>query len=116
MKGRVLTHNHPLGTPLSPEDLYVLKENKLKEFRTCGRNGTYVFRYSEKLEKLPSLEAVGKEYDDLVRKLSPEYWDQIEQGMDNRIAMAILGENLEESMGWFLSLKRGKNGQKDRRI
>lgn len=70
MKGRVLTHNHSLGTPPSPEDLYVLKENKLKEFRTCGRNGTYVLRYSEKLEKLPSLEAVGKEYDDLEKNMT----------------------------------------------
>ena len=99
MRGKVLTHNHPLGTPPSPEDLYVLKENKLKEFRTCGRNGTYVLRYSEKLEKLPSLEAVGEEYDDLVRKLSPEYWDQIEHGMDDDVALAILGEKVWKELG-----------------
>ena len=99
MKGGVLTHNHPLGTPPSPEDLYVLKENMLREFRTCGRNGTYVLRYSEKLEKLPSLEVFGKEYDNLVRKLSPEYWDQIEQGMDNSVAMAILGEKVWKELG-----------------
>lgn len=99
MRGKVLTHNHPLGTPPSPEDLYVLKENKLKEFRTCGRNGTYVLRYSEKLEKLPSLEAVGEEYDDLVRKLSPEYWDQIEHGMDDDAELAILGEKVWKELG-----------------
>ncbi len=99
MKGKILTHNHPLGTPPSPEDLYVLKENKLKEFRTCGRRGAYVLRYSEELEKLPALEVVGKEYDDIVKRLSPEYWNNIKHGMDDDIALATLGEKVWQELG-----------------
>ena len=99
MKGKILTHNHPLGTPPSPEDLYVLKENRLKEFRTCGRNGTYVLRYSKEVEELPELSVLGDKYNIILDRLRPEYISKVEYGFDDRTALILLGEEIWKELG-----------------
>lgn len=99
MKGKILTHNHPLGTPPSPEDLYVLKENRLKEFRTCGRNGTYVLRYSKEVEELPELSVLGDKYNIILDRLRPEYISKVEHGFDDRTALILLGEEIWKELG-----------------
>lgn len=40
MKGAILTHNHPLGTCFSWQDLQVIDKNELAEIRAVGRNGS----------------------------------------------------------------------------
>lgn len=99
MKGKILTHNHPLGTPPSPEDLYVLKENRLKEFRTCGRNSTYVLRYSKEVEELPELSVLGDKYNIILDRLRPEYISKVEYGFDDRTALILLGEEIWKELG-----------------
>lgn len=94
MKGRVLTHNHPLGTPPSPEDLYVLKKNRLKEFRTCGRNGTYVLRYSKQIEDLPDFDTLSAFYDATLKKKLPKYRKQLVDGLYAETALRELGEEI----------------------
>lgn len=99
MKGKVLTHNHPLGTPPSPEDLYILKENRLKEFRTCGRRGAYVLKYSSQVEKLPDFSILGDEYDALLYRLRPKYAIKARQGLDKETALILLGEEIWKELG-----------------
>lgn len=94
MKGKVLTHNHPLGTSPSPEDLYILKENRLKEFRTCGRNGTYVLRYSKQIENLPEFDVISTLYNELLEQRIPQYKGKVEKGMDPEKALKKMGEEI----------------------
>ena len=99
MKGKVVTHNHPLGTPPSPEDLYVLKKNHLKEFRTCGRNGTYVLRYSKEIENLPDdIKILGDLYNQLADEKAPGYMQRVREGMDEKDALRQLGEEIWEDV------------------
>lgn len=98
MKGKVVTHNHPLGTPPSPEDLYVLKENKVKELRTCGRRGTYVLRYTKAIENLPDFDVISSLYDDVSKKIRDKYSRQVANGVPAEDALANLGEEIWEEI------------------
>lgn len=99
MKGKILTHNHPLGTPPSPEDLYILKENRLKEFRTCGRNGTYVLRYSRHVEVLPDFDVLDNDYAVILNRLRLKYVSEVEHGFDERTALILFGEEIWMELG-----------------
>ena len=44
MKGGILTHNHPNGTPFSPDDISFMLKHGLSEMRVSIPNGTYVYR------------------------------------------------------------------------
>ena len=45
MRDAIMTHNHPMGTTFSPEDVYNAIINGLQELRaTTANNGTYVLR------------------------------------------------------------------------
>lgn len=94
MRGKVVTHNHPLNTPPSPEDLYVLKENGLKEFRTCGMNGTYVLRYSKQIEELPEFDEISSLYNKLLEQKIPLYQAKTEKGMEPEEALKKIGEEI----------------------
>lgn len=94
MVGKIVTHNHPLGTPPSPEDLYILKRNKAKELRTCGKKGTYVLKYTEQIEKLPEFQIFSDEYDNLIAELASKYKNKVRSGMNERDALALLGEEV----------------------
>lgn len=98
MKGGVLTHNHPLGTPPSPEDLYVLKKNHLKELRTCGRNGTYVLRYSKKVEALPDFDTLNAFYDAVLKGKRSKYKERVSNGVSAETAIIELGEEIWEEI------------------
>ena len=98
-RSKVLTHNHPLGTPPSPEDLYILKENRLKEFRTCGRRGAYVLKYSGQVEKLPDFSILSDEYDALLYRLRPKYVIKAGRGLDKETALILLGEEIWKELG-----------------
>lgn len=98
MKGGVLTHNHPFGTPPSPEDLYVLKKNGLKEFRTCGRNGTYVLKYSKQIENLPDFDTLSAFYDATLKKKLPKYRKRLVDGLYAETALRELGEEIWEEI------------------
>lgn len=94
MKGRDVTHNHPLSTPPSPEDLYLLKNTKAKSFRTCGKNGTYVLEYSEEVEKLPDFEEFSDKYDNILKMLKPKYQKEVNNGVSQEKALIKLGEEI----------------------
>ena len=94
MKGRDVTHNHPLSTPPSPEDLYLLKDTKAKSFRICGKNGTYVLEYSKEVDKLPDFEDFSDKYDDILEMLKPKYQKEVKNGMSQEKALIKLGEEI----------------------
>lgn len=99
MKGKDVTHNHPLSTPPSPEDLYVLKNNKAKSFRTCGKNGIYVLEYSEKVERLPEYEIFDREYENILRELQQKYIQKVLDGvLTEEKALICLGEDIWEKL------------------
>lgn len=97
MKGKDVTHNHPLSTPPSPDDLYILKSTKAKSFRTCGKNGTYVLEYSKEVEELPDFEIFDEKYSQILEELLPKYANK--QGLiDNEDALIRLGNEVWEKL------------------
>ena len=98
MKGKVVTHNHPLGTPPSPEDLYVLKENRAKEFRTCGRRGTYVLRYTKAVENLPDFDVVDELYTTSISNKQDKYRRKVANGLSAEVALISLAEEIWEEI------------------
>ena len=78
MKGLDVTHNHPYGTPPSPEDLYnILINGKTKSIRACGKNGTYVLKYTKEIENLPPYDIFNQEYENYSDGLMDKYWKRI---------------------------------------
>ena len=55
MKGNDVTHNHPLSTPASPEDLYLLVDHKARSFRTCGKEKRYRSQFCRFRQEIPYL-------------------------------------------------------------
>lgn len=98
MKGNDVTHSHPLSTPPSPEDLYLLVDNEANSFRTCGKNGTYVLEYSKELSDLPEFEVFSNRYDDLVESLQPKYLEEVSNGMAKEEALIKLGEEVWDKL------------------
>lgn len=98
MRGNDITHNHPHGTPPSPEDLYLLADNKAKSFRTCGKNGTYVLNYDKQIELLPDYEEFSKKYDELQYKLQPKYIEKIRNGGNSIDMTRALGEEIWDEL------------------
>ena len=92
MKGKDVTHNHPLSTPPSPEDLYLLVDNEANSFRTCGKNGSYVLESSEETKNLPKFDVFSDKYDEIVSELQPKYMEMVSNGMDKEQALIQLGE------------------------
>lgn len=62
MKDAVVTHNHPMGTTFSPDDIYMAIEHNLQEVRATGTNGTYVMRRNENLHLMPLFDDFVTEY------------------------------------------------------
>ena len=59
MKGGILTHNHPNGTPFSPDDISFMLKHGLSEMRVSIPNGTYVLQRTKRtIRQTPSLEDV----------------------------------------------------------
>ncbi len=102
MKGKVVTHNHIFNTPPSPEDLYVLKNTKAKEFRACGKTGSYVLKYSKSLSKLPKFEVFNQEYEEITDMLLPKYLRKVRQGQISDVQ----GERLMQEEAWKILSKR----------
>lgn len=98
MKGNDVTHNHPLGTPPSPEDLYLLVDHKARSFRTCGKNGTYVLEYNEQIKNLPEFGVFSKQYNDIMNELLPKYRSRTMNGMDQKEAIIELGNEIWNEM------------------
>lgn len=105
MKGRDVTHNHPLSTPPSPEDLYLLVNYKVKSFRTCGKNGTYVLEYNEQIEKLPDYETFSNAYDEIIYELRDKYYAAVKNGMNKEDAIILLGEAAWERLYELYNVK-----------
>lgn len=80
MKGLDLTHNHPVNTPLSPEDLYLLKKYKLNSMRACGIKGAYVIKYDKSIEKLPDYEIFNRDYECISDQYMSEYLSKAQRG------------------------------------
>ncbi len=93
-KGNTVVHNHPLSTPPSPEDLYLLKDHEAKEFRTCGKYGTYILKYNDKVKNLPEFEEFDERYKNHIETLRDKYIDKIRAGLDNETALIQLGEEV----------------------
>ncbi len=98
MKGKDVTHNHPLSTPPSPEDLYLLVDHKAKSFRTCGKNGTYVLEYNEQIKNLPEFGVFSKQYNDTMNALLPKYRSKVMDGIDQEEAIIELGNEIWNEM------------------
>lgn len=98
MKGMDVTHNHPNGTPPSPEDLYLLKDYKANSFRTTGTDGTYVLVYSEEVKNLPPFREFSDAYDDLKDQMEDIYFELIERGIGEKEALRIVGDNIWENL------------------
>lgn len=111
MKGKDVTHNHPLSTPPSPEDLYLLVNYKVKSFRTCGENGTYVLEYNEQVEKLPDFKTFSDTYDEIIYELQDKYYDEVKHGMKKRMRSyyleRLLGKDCVNYIMSNLDLKGG---------
>lgn len=97
MKGKDVTHNHPLSTPPSPEDLYLLVDHKAKSFRTCGKNGTYVLEYCKEVEKLPGFDVFEKKYSDILSDLMPKYANKYGY-IENQDSLISLGNEIWEEL------------------
>lgn len=102
MRGRVVTHNHIFNTPPSPEDLYVLKKSKAKEFRACGETGSYVLKYSKSLSNLPKYQVFNQEYENITDALLPKYLEMVQRGKISDIQ----GERLMQEEAWEILSKR----------
>ncbi len=98
MKGLDVTHNHPLSTPPSPEDLYLLVKHKANSFRTCGKNGTYVLEYNEQIERLPEFETFSYEYNKLLVELNPKIVKKYFNGSNEREVLIKLGDAIWEEL------------------
>lgn len=98
MKGNDVTHSHPLNTPPSPEDLYMLVKNKAKSFRTSGKSGAYVLEYSKDLETLPEFDVFSNKYDEYLEELQPKYIDAVVNGMAKEEALIKLGEEIWDKL------------------
>lgn len=94
MKGKDVTHNHPLSTPPSPEDLYLLVDYKAKSFRTCGKNGTYVLEYNENIQQLPTSDKFSDDYNRLLYQLKPKIIEQYYNGHNEQEVLVKLGEEI----------------------
>lgn len=99
MSGVNLTHNHPFSTPPSPEDLYLLKNHKLNSLRACGKNGTYVIRYSKEIEKLPKYDIFNQEYVAMYNSMFGDYYQKIQKGqLTGQEAERLLQEEIWQFM------------------
>lgn len=105
MKGRDITHNHPLSTAPSPEDLYLLVDHKAKSFRTCGKNGTYVLEYNEQIENLPDFKTFSDSYDEIIYELRNKYYNEVQNGMKKEDALIALGEAVWERLYELYNVK-----------
>lgn len=105
MRGKDVTHNHPNGTPPSPEDLYLLKDYKAHSFRTTGKNGVYVLEYSEEVKNLPDFEEFSNTYDNLVEEISPKYKEEVKNGMDSHDALRKIGEDVWDRLYHMYGVK-----------
>lgn len=94
MKGNDVTHNHPLSTPPSPEDLYLLVDHKARSFRTCGKNGTYVLEYNENMQYLPPMDQFSDDYNRLLYQLKPKIIERYYNGYNEREVLVKLGEEI----------------------
>ncbi len=97
MNGKDVTHNHPLSTPPSPEDLYLLVDHKAKSFRTCGKNGTYVLEYCKEVEKLPGFDVFEKKYSDILSELMPKYANKYGY-IENQDSLISLGNEIWDEL------------------
>lgn len=93
-EGKDITHNHPLSTPPSPEDLYLLVDYKAKSFRTCGKNGTYVLEYNENIQQLPTSDKFSDDYNKLLYQLRPKIIEQYYNGHNEQEVLVKLGEEI----------------------
>lgn len=99
MKGLDLTHNHPYNTPPSPEDLYLLKNHGLKSIRACGKNGTYMIKYSEAIDKLPEYKIFNDEYTELYNNAFGSYYENVRKGkLSGQEAEKLMQEAIWEQL------------------
>lgn len=76
MNGKVLTHNHPNASVLSPNDINIMRRGNLSEIRACNGNGAYVIRRSGKWSyKLTSLDKIKNAYYDCMKEADAKYAD-----------------------------------------
>lgn len=98
MKDADVTHNHPLGTPPSPEDLYLLVNNGAKSFRTCGKNGSYVLEYNEAIKKLPDFDSFSLKYDEFIELLKADVVREFYNGSNDLGVLVRLGETVWDEL------------------
>lgn len=73
MKDGILTHNHPINTPFSPDDLYFMIDANLQEMRVVTEYGIHILRRNENLHLMPNYDLFMKEYEILCKKYSTAY-------------------------------------------
>ena len=88
MKNGILTHNHPLGTTFSPDDIYMAIVGNLQEIRAVtSTRGTYVLRRNENLHLMPDYDEFNEEYKRLYFSLKRVYKQKYPDWQSNRDRM-----------------------------
>lgn len=114
MRNMDITHNHIYGTPPSPEDLYLLVENRCSSVRACSNRGTYILKTGDYVNNLPEFAVFDKEYSDLINEKFEYYYEMVKNGIMSKFDAEIkLQENvwhtLKEKYNIDLSFEVKKN-------
>lgn len=111
LRGTTLIHNHPLGTTFSPEDIYFIRDNGLRELRATGKIATYRLQSNQALYQLPDYEAFCEEHLSLylhyveVYKKRYTNWRSDKQKMD-RVAQATTIKILAKKYNLAYTVKK----------
>lgn len=62
----IVTHNHPMGTTLSPQDIYMAVEHNIQEVRAVTDKYVYSLRRNGNLKRMPSYDDFDREYMKLI--------------------------------------------------
>lgn len=74
MKGNILTHNHPQGSPFSKADLIMFANGELREIRAAGKYYTYSFSNPEyNVNKIYSVEKFDELFNTAVSNIYAKY-------------------------------------------
>nr|WP_316613925.1 phage minor capsid protein [uncultured Ruminococcus sp.] len=80
MEGCVVTHNHPLGTVFSAEDIEIMRKTHLSEIRACNHYGSYVLRRNGNWNSgIRNYKAIREEYDKCMRQAENKVLDELAQ-------------------------------------
>lgn len=69
----IVTHNHPMGTTLSPQDIYMAIEHNIQEVRAVTDKYVYLLRRNGNFNRMPSYDDFEREYTNLISRYMLNY-------------------------------------------